>query len=55
MPLLLIKILEEHKERQAQFKNFTDDDRICGGKKIVRSTTIQRRNELYAGSAGGKS
>jgi len=54
MPLPLIQVLKEHKERQAQLKNFKEDDRICGGKKIVRSTTVQRRNELYAGAAGLK-
>jgi integrase len=54
MPLPLIKILHEHKERQAQLKTFTDDYRICGGEKIIRSTTVDNKNKMYATMAGLK-
>jgi len=54
MPVPLIKILKEHKERQKQLKNFTDDNRICGGERCIRDSTVQRRNEFYAKSAGIK-
>jgi len=48
MPLKLIKILKEHKERQKRLVNFTDEYRICGGEKIIRETTVHYRNKLYA-------
>ena len=52
MPLPLIQILKEHKERQAQLNNFTDNYRICGGERSIRDSTVQRRNEMYATMAG---
>ena len=54
IPLPLITILNEHKERQAQLKNFTENNRICGGEKCIRDSTLQRRNEKYATMAGLK-
>jgi len=55
IPLPLIKILDEHKRRQAQcFKNFSDDFRICGGERSLRDTTIEKRNKLYAELSGVK-
>ena len=54
MPLPLIKILEEHKERQQRLHNFTDDYRVCGGERCLRDTTIQRRNISYATLSGLK-
>jgi integrase len=54
MPLPLIKILTEHKERQKQLFHFTDDYRICGGVLPLRDGTIQKRNEKYAKLSGLK-
>jgi integrase len=54
MPKPLIKVLDEHKERQAHMKDFSDDFRICGGDGSLRDSTIQRRNDLYADLAGLK-
>ena len=54
MPLPLIAVLNEHKERQKQLHNFSDDYRICGGERSLRNTSIQRRNELYATTSGLK-
>ena len=54
MPLPLIKVLDEHKERQTQYNGFNDDYRICGGERCLRDTTLQKRNELYATSSGVK-
>ena len=51
MPLPLIKILKQHKERQSQLHFFSDNIRICGGERCVRDSTVQRRNEFYAKSA----
>jgi len=54
MPLPLIKILKEHKERQKQLANFSDDYRICGGERCLRDTTTRTRNEHYATLSGQK-
>jgi len=54
MPLPLIKILDEHKERQKQMPHFTEDYRICGGVVPLRDCTVQKRNEKYAKIAGLK-
>jgi len=45
MPLPLIQILNEHKQRQQILHNFTDDFRICNN---IRDTSIQRKNEIYS-------
>ena len=45
-------MLNEHKERQATLKGFTDDFRVCGGDAHIRDSTINHRNELCAGTAG---
>jgi len=52
IPLPLIKIFSEHKERQKRLLNFNEDFRICSS---VKDTTIQRRNELYSTTAKIKS
>jgi len=54
LPLPLIKILDEHKLRWSEDKNFTEDFRICGGYKSLRDTSIQKKNKLYADTAGVK-
>ena len=54
MPLPLISILDEHKKRQQQLSNFSDDFRICGGERSLRDTTIEKRNKLYAELSGVK-
>ena len=45
MPLPLIRILEEQKQRQKILHNFTDDFRICGK---ARDTTLQIKNKKYS-------
>ena len=54
IPLPLIEILNEHKERQKQLTNFSEDSRILGDERCIRDTTIQKRNELYSKVAGVK-
>ena len=54
IPLPLIKILNEHKERQKRLGNFSEDNRILGDEKCVRDTSIQNRNNLYSTLAGIK-
>lgn len=52
MPLPLIKILNEHKERQKREKRFTDDFRVCGGVQCLRDTSISNKNIQFAQAAG---
>ena len=52
MPLPLIKLLTEHKKRQAQLKGFSDDFRVCGGEAHPRDSTIDKKNKLYSETAG---
>ena len=51
LPLSLIKILDEHKQRQCLLHNFNADFRICNN---LRDTTLQRKNKLYAKCTGLK-
>jgi integrase len=54
MPLPLIQILNEHKERQSQLPYFSEEYRICGGERCLRDSTVDKRNKLFAGLAGLK-
>lgn len=55
MPLPLIAVLDEHKERQQKhLTHFDDDYRICGGESCLRDTTIDKKNRQYAGMSGVK-
>jgi integrase len=54
MPLPLIKILNEHKERQKQLKGFSDNFRVCGGERPLRDTPIYERRVKYATLSGLK-
>lgn len=44
MPNQLIKILEEHKQRQKESKNFSNDFRVCGGEKCLPDSSISTFN-----------
>jgi integrase len=48
MPLPLIKILKEHKERQKHLSDFSDEFRICGGVRCIRGATVLTKNRNYA-------
>lgn len=52
IPLPLMKILEEHKKRQQQDKNFTEDFRVCGGPVCLRDTSLSNKNIAFAKEAG---
>ena len=52
MPLPLIKMLNEHKERQKKEKRFTDDFRVCGGLQCLRDTSISNKNIQFAKMVG---
>ena len=51
LPLPLIKILNEHKERQKQLTSFSEDNRILGNERSVRDSSIQNRNCFYSSLA----
>ena len=54
LPLPLIQILNDHKERQKQSQSYSEDSRILGNERCLRDTTIQIRNEQYSLLAGVK-
>ena len=54
MPLPLIKLLEDHKERQSMLNGFSDDYRVCGGESYLRNNTINVRNRQYSEASGQK-
>ena len=52
LPLPLIKILQEHKERQQQIEYFSDDFRVCGGAGCLRDSSLDKKNREFANAAG---
>lgn len=54
IPEPLMKILDEHKERQRNAApiQFNEDFRICGGERPLRDTTIEKKNTAFAEAAG---
>lgn len=52
MPLPLIAILEEHKQRQAALGRFSNNWRVCGGASFLPDTSIDKANRFYADTAG---
>ncbi len=51
MPKPLVKILNEHKKRQQQFKGFSEDFRVCGGFKCLRDSSIANKNIQFSQEA----
>jgi len=54
MPLPLIQVIDEHIGRLKKAGIYNENNRICGGVRSLRNSTVQRRNELYAKTAGLK-
>lgn len=54
LPEPLIQILAEHKERCKAISGFQNSDKICGGKRCIRDTSLQNKNKHYAELAGVK-
>ena len=48
LPVPLIKILEEHKERCQQIDGFNASRLICGFDRALRDTTVENRNKKFA-------
>jgi len=54
IPLPLMKVLDEHRERQKIIGQFTEDYRVCGGQQCLRGVTLGDKNSFYASLAGLK-
>ena len=54
IPVILEKILNEHKERQVSLGVYKESNLICGIDKWLRNATIFRRNRKFAELAGLK-
>ena len=52
IPTPLRDILNDQLARQKQLPAFSPDFRVCGGQAILRDSTIERRNQLFAAAAG---
>lgn len=51
-PAPLMEILKEHKLRQSQADNFSENFRICGGISCLKDTSIENKNKKFAETAG---
>lgn len=51
IPLPLLKILQDHKQRQQKDRQFSENYRVCGGTSILRDSTIENKNKAYAAAA----
>jgi integrase len=51
LPLPLIEILENHRQRHMLSPDFTEDFRVCGGIAPLRDTTIDHKNRTFAKAA----
>lgn len=51
IPPKLVDLLKEHKDRQQKEKRFTNDFRVCGGYTVLRDTSIENRNKMFAAEA----
>ncbi|MCI8589717.1 MAG: site-specific integrase [Clostridiales bacterium] len=54
LPKPLITVLDEHKKRCKKVSGFKNSDKICGGKRCIRDTSLQNKNKHYAELAGVK-
>lgn len=54
IPLPLLEILNEHKERQKVLGLFSEEARILGDGRCIRDSSLYNRNKLYAEMAGVK-
>ncbi|MDR2600416.1 MAG: site-specific integrase [Oscillospiraceae bacterium] len=52
IPTPLLEVLSEHRKRQEQLKNFTNDYRVCGAERCLRDTSLQNKNIQYAKLSG---
>lgn len=54
IPKPLLDILVEHKKRYESAPDFSNDFRICGGKRPLRDTSVQNASARFAKAAGVK-
>ena len=51
IPLPLKTVLNEHKERCKKYKDFSENNHICGGAICLRDTSLDKANRRFAESA----
>lgn len=54
IPIPLLEILREHKNRYMSYPGFNDNFRVCGGTRALRDTTVENRNKEFAKAAAVK-
>jgi len=54
VPLPLMNVLNEHRERQTHIGQFTEDYRICGGPQCIKGSSLGDKNSFYANLSGQK-
>ncbi len=54
IPLPLMAVLEQHKERCSAIDGFAESWYICGGVRCIRDTSVQKTLQRYAEAAGVK-
>lgn len=52
MSMPLVKILDEHLDRQRQNGGWNEEFRVCGGEKCLSDTGIENANRKFADTAG---
>ena len=52
IPVPLYEILKEHKVRQQKIKGFSEENRVCGGSDVLKDTSLENANILFAKTAG---
>lgn len=52
LPLPLIEVLSEHKQRQMKIPGFNEEFRVCGGIDCLKDTSLENKNIDYARKAG---
>lgn len=54
VPDPLAAILDDQRKRQELSPDFSEDWRICGGREVLRDTSIENKNKEYSAAAGIK-
>lgn len=54
MPMQLVALLGEHRERQKRDKRWNEEYRVCGGPDVIPDTTLEKANQIFAETASLK-
>ena len=52
IPLPLMKVLDEHRERQKRINHYAEDYRVCGGQYCINGGSLGDKNRFYANLSG---